>query len=496
MKEMDEQEQAGMESPEQTIKLPQIPATEPGSPQAQEDGEVPQQNGDLQNHRPQPLDSDRLLGVQEPQKEPLSFLWHTFTPLIFMVVAPNIAICGVSFVVTHGSSTSEAFRHGFKQFIYKAWTEHGTGAVDAWQFIIVYVLYSGMSIQALAGSPFYGPPTSTGHRPKYWHSGLTYYLLTIEFAIFFLLFQRLPCYPIYEALPGFTPVLVIVGVVVSVLVYLKGKIKPSPGEHGSTGSIVWDFFWGLELYPRIGAVFDVKLWTKGRFGMMLWQLLVLTSWKAQVEKTGWNWAMAATATLQSAYIAKFFYWERGYLKTMDISFDRAGFYQCWGNIGFLTPVHALTSFYMVKNSPDTSLFSGVFIIVLGVTMILLTYCSDYQKQILRETEGDCIIWGSAPKAIKATYRDASGKERTSLLLASGFWSFCRHPNYFFEILSSFCWVFPSGGKSLLPYMFVIYLTTLLTLRAERFENLCSKKYGEHWQTYCSLVKYKMIPYVF
>lgn len=423
-------------------------------------------------------------------------MWHTFTPLIFMVVAPNIAICGVSFVVTHGSSTSEAFRHGFKQFMYKAWTEHGTGAVDAWQFIIVYVLYSGMSIQALAGSPFYGPPTSTGHRPKYWHSGLTYYLLTIEFAIFFLLFQRLPCYPIYEALPGFTPVLVIVGVVVSVLVYLKGKIKPSPGEHGSTGSIVWDFFWGLELYPRIGAVFDVKLWTKGRFGMMLWQLLVLTSWKAQVEKTGWNWAMAATATLQSAYIAKFFYWERGYLKTMDITFDRAGFYQCWGNIGFLTPVHALTSFYMVKNSPDTSLFSGVFIIVLGVTMILLTYCSDYQKQILRETEGDCIIWGSAPKAIKATYRDASGKERTSLLLASGFWSFCRHPNYFFEILSSFCWVLPSGGKSLLPYMFVIYLTTLLTLRAERFENLCSKKYGEHWKTYCSLVKYKMIPYVF
>lgn len=30
------------------------------------------------------------------------------------------------------------------------------------------------------------------------------------------------------------------------------------------------------------------------------------------------------------YITKFFHWEMGYMNSMDIQHDRAGFYLCWG----------------------------------------------------------------------------------------------------------------------------------------------------------------------
>ena len=34
--------------------------------------------------------------------------------------------------------------------------------------------------------------------------------------------------------------------------------------------------------------------------------------------------------LQLTYITKFFHWEMGYMNSMDIQHDRAGFYLCWG----------------------------------------------------------------------------------------------------------------------------------------------------------------------
>lgn len=34
--------------------------------------------------------------------------------------------------------------------------------------------------------------------------------------------------------------------------------------------------------------------------------------------------------LQLVYITKFFHWEMGYMNSMDIQHDRAGYYLCWG----------------------------------------------------------------------------------------------------------------------------------------------------------------------
>ena len=61
----------------------------------------------------------------------------------------------------------------------------------------------------------------------------------------------------------------------------QGRSAPSSSDAGTTGSLLYDFYWGMELYPRLGAAFDLKTWTNCRMGMMGWAVLVLCYAAAQ-----------------------------------------------------------------------------------------------------------------------------------------------------------------------------------------------------------------------
>ena len=105
-----------------------------------------------------------------------------------------------------------------------------------------------------------------------------------------------------------------------------------PQYRSITGSLVIDLYWGTELYPRILG-WDVKQFTNCRFGMMLWGLLPLAFAAHGMEASGEALPSRATAVnvvLQLVYVFKFFLWEKGYMRSIDIHMDRAGYMICWG----------------------------------------------------------------------------------------------------------------------------------------------------------------------
>lgn len=90
---------------------------------------------------------------------------------------------------------------------------------------------------------------------------------------------------------------------------------------GSSGSIIFDYYWGTELYPRVFG-WDLKVFTNCRFGMMGWALIVISCSAKQHADIGLSPTMFASSFVQLVYIAKFFWWEQGYMKTIDIMHDR------------------------------------------------------------------------------------------------------------------------------------------------------------------------------
>jgi 7-dehydrocholesterol reductase len=234
--------------------------------------------------------------------------------------------------------------------------------------------------------------------------------------------------------------------------------------------LLYDFYWGMELYPRIGGAFDIKTWTNCRMGMAGWASLCWAFAAANGRDNGTGIptdAALVTATLINVYLFKFFVWEPGYWASMDIAHDRAGYYICWGCLVWVPAVYASPSLFL-GGHPAVTLGTPLAAAVLlaGLLAIWVNYDADRQRQVFRATGGKEAVWGKAPVKIVASYTDGRGATRRSLLLASGWWGLARHFHYVPEIAAAALWTAPCGSPLAAPlaWFYVFFLTVRETKR--------------------------------
>jgi 7-dehydrocholesterol reductase len=175
--------------------------------------------------------------------------------------------------------------------------------------------------------------------------------------------------------------------------------------------------------------------------------------------------------------------------------DRAGFYICWGCLVWVPGFYTLSSGYLAENPVHLTNITAMIILVGGVFCILINYFADRQRQLFRHKQGNCKIWGKAPKIIRASFQCEDGKIMENLLLASGWWGISRHFHYLPELGAAFLWSLPALFTHLIPYLYVFFLGVLLLERAFRDDKRCRLKYGKFWDAYCQLVPYKIIPFL-
>jgi len=99
-------------------------------------------------------------------------------------------------------------------------------------------------------------------------------------------------------------------------------------------------------------------------------------------------------------------------------------------------------------------------------------------------------------------------EKTTLLLADGWWGWVRHPQYVFELGLAYTWGVLANPWSVdyvdgqpwtmrvLALLYPLYLTVLLIGRCHRDTAKCRRKYGAQYKEYEKLVPYQMIWGVF
>jgi 7-dehydrocholesterol reductase len=387
----------------------------------------------------------------------------------------------------------------------------------AYQLLACFAAFQALLLMFMPGKTFHGPITAAGNRPVYkvrggpgacvgaycsparaQANGVQCVVATAVAYASLYAYGLLDPVEIYTLFPEMIAGMSRVSLLFCTLLLVKGHLAPSSSDSGSGGSIVGDFYWGMELYPRFfGGRLDVKTFTNCRFGMMGWGVLCVTFALANAERHGGMAdSMAVCTVLMLVYIFKFFVWETGYWGSMDIMHDRAGYMICWGCLVFVPSIYTSPALYLVDHAPTLGLPAAAAMLVAGLAAIYINYDADVQRQVVRAANGNAKVWGAPARVIRAQYVTAGGERKTSLLLASGWWGVARHFHYVPEITAAFLWSLPCGFNAFLPYFYVCFLTILLADRALRDDTRCRSKYGAAWAEYCKRVPYKMLPYVY
>lgn len=340
-------------------------------------------------------------------------------------------------------------------------------------------------------------PTPMGNRPEYRLNGVASFFVTHGLLAYLHMRGVIRMGALFDGFGALLASLNIIALVVTVLLYIRGLVAPTNSDSGVSGhGVIWDMWQGTELHPEICGV-SLKQLINCRFAMMGWSVAVVAFAMKQYEMFGYvSNSAVVSAGLQMIYIFKFFWWESGYFNSVDIIHDRFGFYIFWGCSAFLPSIYLVPSLYLAAHPIDLPQLRAYSIFAVGVACVCANYDTDRQRQRFRATGGREKVWGASPHIVHARYKTGDGKMRDSILLASGWWGVARHINYAFEIGLALCWSLPAGASGVLPYLYVTFLTILLTDRAYRDELRCSAKYGAYYDEYCTLVPYRLLPGIY
>lgn len=362
-------------------------------------------------------------------------------------------------------------------------------------FFFGFLTYGFLSIK-ISNKRFIGNTNVDGFTPNYAANGFEYWIITTLITILFSYI-----YPIIPILfyDNFIPFLMtanLFGLFFVYYLYQRDKINYyNKNEDDKIGyNELFRFFRGLKFHPTLIGV-DIKQWTNCRFGMASWQVIIILFLFYHMGKYGLNYSILSTVLLQTVYIGKFFYWETGYFNTLDITLDRAGYYICWGCLVFIPSFYTFTVYYLINRNPMINNTYTAIIFFSGLLFTYLNYEVDRQKEVFKSDKENAIINFKKAKYLNVQYIK-NDKIVDSKLLLSGFWGISRHMNYTFEILMSACWCLVGFQYGILPFAYLFYIIFLLVHRIYRDEKKCSEKYGEYWNKYCNLVKYRLIKYIY
>lgn len=294
---------------------------------------------------------------------------------------------------------------------------------------------------------------------------------------------------------------------------------------GHTGNLVYDFYIGRELNPRVtlplfGEI-DIKTWCEMRVGLTGWVLLDLAFIAKQYRSYGYvSNSIIFTTIVQSYYVLEGQYSESGILTMIDITTDGMGFMLSFGDVVWVpflysTQCRYLSVYPVQLGWAGITAVSAVF--VLG---LYIFRSANTQKNVFRTQPDNPRVAGMS--FIKT--------KRGTRLLTAGWWGMSRHINYFGDWLQASPFSLPTGiaGYTILPagsvavatnvfkmldgrevvqggargfgiaftYFYVLYFAILLMHRERRDDAACSKKYGDDWETYKKTVRWRILPYVY
>ncbi|TVY29369.1 Delta(14)-sterol reductase [Lachnellula hyalina] len=333
---------------------------------------------------------------------------------------------------------------------------------------------------------------------------------------------------------------IIIAYILATFVYVRSfAVKPGNVEKrelaagGISGNMLYDWFIGRELNPRItipllGEI-DIKEFCELRPGMMGWIILNCTFVAHQYKIYGTiTDSILFVTAFQTLYVLDSFWMESAILTTMDITTDGFGFMLAFGDLVWVPFIYSIQARYLAVYPLSLGLYGSAGVLAFLGTGYYIFRSANNEKNRFRTNPDD-------PRVAHLKYIETKSGSR---LLISGWWGTARHINYFGDWIQAWAYCLPTGlagyvvqHSSVVPstgmsaadgsfvytgptglteifqgaakgwgmiftYFYLIYFAILLVHRELRDEEKCERKYGKDWERYCKEVPSRIIPGIY
>ncbi|PIS00336.1 MAG: delta(24(24(1)))-sterol reductase [Chlamydiae bacterium CG10_big_fil_rev_8_21_14_0_10_35_9] len=270
-------------------------------------------------------------------------------------------------------------------------------------------------------------------------------------------------------------------------------------ETTPTGNLIYDFFMGKMLNPRIWGV-DIKLFSEIRIPWVLLFFLTLSAAAKQYSIYGTVTApMVFMILAHGLYVNACMKGEECIPTTWDIFHEKFGWMLIFWNYVGVPFVYCFSSFYILENNIHHSPIYMVFLFALLLGAYYVWDTANSQKNRFRmQLRGTYIKRKTFPQLPWGTLKDPKYIKTSDggALLIDGWYRYGRKIHYTADTLMAITWGLSCGFSGILPYLYPVFFALMITHRYQRDVYRCSKKYGSDWDRYCKAVPYKFIPYVY
>uniref|UniRef100_A0A146ZQH9 Delta(14)-sterol reductase LBR n=1 Tax=Fundulus heteroclitus TaxID=8078 RepID=A0A146ZQH9_FUNHE len=356
-------------------------------------------------------------------------------------------------------------------------------------FVVLWIVFQALLYVLPVGKLSEGVLLRSGKRLKYRTNGFFAMVLSAAVAAA-AVYQGVDLTYIHSHFLQLTTASFLISTLLSVYLYVRSR-SAGPDERalgGNSGNVIYDFFKGRELNPRIKE-FDLKFFCEMRPGLIGWCLINFALALAEMKQQNLDmpsYSMILVNVFQLLYVVDGLWNEEAILTTMDLMHDGFGYMLAFGDLVWVPFTYTLQANYLVSHPNPLSLPVLAAIVVLKLVGFYIFRKSNSEKNAFRRNPSDPKL--SHLKRIPT----ATGKS----LLVSGWWGVVRHPNYLGDLIMALAWSLPCGFSHLLPWYYMIYFIILLVHRDSRDMNECRRKYGSAWDEYCRTVRYRIIPRVY
>ncbi|KAL3428424.1 ergosterol biosynthesis ERG4/ERG24 family protein [Phlyctema vagabunda] len=419
----------------------------------------------------------------------------------------------------------------------------GLGSWDVTLKVVGYYLLSAILHRVLPGEEKEGVELAAGGKLKYKFNTWSSTMVTLSICAAGTVAQGadFPVWTfIYENYLQILTANLLISYALATFVYVRSFSVKSGNKEcrelaagGHSGNMLYDWFIGRELNPRVvipllGEI-DIKEFCELRPGLMGWLLMDFAFVAHQYKSYGYvTDSIVLITAFQTLYVLDSYWMESAILTTMDITTDGFGFMLAFGDLVWVPYIYSLQSRYLSVYPLSLGLYgtSGILAVV-GVGYYIFRGANN-EKNRFRTDPTD-------PRVSHLKYIEtASG----SKLLISGWWGTARHINYFGDWIMAWAYCLPTGvagylvqhgseapgaGVSaadgsfihqssgvatevvqggargygmVITYFYVVYFGVLLIHRELRDEAKCRRKYGEDWTRYTKIVRSKIIPGIY